>query len=306
MKPQPTTNYISREGWFSIVGNLILFVLKFWIGTISGSIALIADAWHTLSDSISSVIVLVGGKLSRKPADKEHPFGHGRAEHIAAVIIGVLLAIVAFDFLVDAYQKLRSGQPGHFGWAAISITVVSILAKELMARYAFYASQKANSPILKADGWHHRTDSLSSVIILVGIITGNHFWWTDGALAIIVALMIAYASYKILAQEIKSLLGEEVDPAIIKSIKKEVYQLMDEEVYIHHFHLHDYGAHRELSCHIKLPADLTLMEAHAICSEIEKMILNQFEMVATIHPEPLIPSIHTTKFTEDNKKQTDY
>ena len=78
--------YINREGWISIVGNLLLFGFKYWAGVVTGSLALIADAWHTLSDSVSSVVVLIGGKVSRKPADEEHPFGHGRAEHIAAII----------------------------------------------------------------------------------------------------------------------------------------------------------------------------------------------------------------------------
>ncbi|HKL30993.1 MAG TPA: cation diffusion facilitator family transporter, partial [Tangfeifania sp.] len=96
--------YIAREGWLSIFGNVFLFGLKYWAGISTGSLALIADAWHTLSDSVSSVIVLIGGKISRKPADDDHPFGHGRAEHIASVIIGVLLAIIAFDFIVGAVQ----------------------------------------------------------------------------------------------------------------------------------------------------------------------------------------------------------
>ena len=97
--------YINREGWISIVGNLLLFGFKYWAGVVTGSLALIADAWHTLSDSVSSVVVLIGGKVSRKPADEEHPFGHGRAEHITAVIFGVLLAIIAFEFIVNAVSR---------------------------------------------------------------------------------------------------------------------------------------------------------------------------------------------------------
>jgi cation diffusion facilitator family transporter len=85
--------YIVREGWISIVGNTFLFVLKYWAGVLTGSLALIADAWHTLSDTVSSVIVLIAGRVSRKPADKDHPFGHGRAEHIAAIIILSLIHI---------------------------------------------------------------------------------------------------------------------------------------------------------------------------------------------------------------------
>lgn len=107
--------YINREGWFSIIGNILLFALKYWAGITTGSIALIADAWHTLTDSISSVIVLIGGKISRKPADNEHPFGHGRAEHIASLVIGILLAVIAIDFIINSIEKLTTQEHTKFG-----------------------------------------------------------------------------------------------------------------------------------------------------------------------------------------------
>ncbi|MGQ8336338.1 cation diffusion facilitator family transporter [Sunxiuqinia sp. A32] len=279
--------YIIQEGWISILLNTLLFGLKYWAGIVSGSIALIADAWHTLTDSVSSAIVLIGGKISNKPADDEHPFGHGRAEHIAAIIIGVLLSIVAFDFILSAIEKFKSGEGGNFGTIAIVVTIVSIVAKEGLAQFAFWGYKKTNSSILKADGWHHRTDSLSSLIILVGIFAGKYLWWIDAFLAIIVALMIAYASYEILSKEITSLLGERIDPELIKRIKLEVDRHCDREVYMHHFHLHQYGNHSELSCHIKLPAQMSLNEAHSICSKIEDLIKVKFDLVTTIHPEPL-------------------
>ncbi len=279
--------YIIREGWISIFTNLLLFGLKYWAGLVSGSIALIADAWHTLTDSVSSIIVLIGGKISGKPADEDHPFGHGRAEHIAAIIIGVLLAIVAFDFVLGAINKFKSGEAGNFGTIAIVVTIISIVAKEAMAQYAFWAYRKTGSSILKADAWHHRTDSLSSIIILIGIFTGKYFWWIDSLLAFIVAIMIGLASYEILSKEIKKLLGEQISPELIKEIIAEVDKLTEIEVHIHHFHLHQYGNHSELSCHIKLPANMPLQEAHDICSNIENMIKEKFNLVTTIHPEPI-------------------
>jgi cation diffusion facilitator family transporter len=279
--------YIVREGWVSILTNLLLFALKYWAGLASGSIALIADAWHTLTDSVSSVIVLIGGKLSNKPADEEHPFGHGRAEHIAAIIIGVLLAIVAFDFILNSVEKFNSREAGNFGTIAIVVTIISIVGKEALAQYAFLGYRQTKSAVLKADAWHHRTDSLSSVIILVGILVGKYYWWIDSLMALIVALMIAYASFEILSKEIKSLLGERIDPELIQAIKVDIDGLLEREVYIHHFHLHQYGQHNELSCHIKLPANMSLNEAHAICTRIESRIKEKFGLITTIHPEPL-------------------
>ncbi len=279
--------YIVREGWVSIVTNLLLFALKYWAGLVSGSIALVADAWHTLTDSVSSMIVLIGGKLSNKPADEEHPFGHGRAEHIAAIIIGVLLAIVAFDFILSSVEKFNTREAGNFGTIAIVVTIISIVGKEALAQYAFWGYRKTKSSMLKADAWHHRTDSLSSIIILIGIFVGKFYWWMDSLLALIVALMIAYASFEILSTEIKSLLGERIDPELIQAIKVDIDGVLELEVFIHHFHLHQYGQHNELSCHIKLPANMSLYEAHVICTRIETRIKEKFDLITTIHPEPL-------------------
>jgi len=279
--------YILREGWISISGNIVLFVLKYWAGVATGSLALIADAWHTLSDSVSSVIVLIGGKISRKPADDEHPFGHGRAEHIAAIIIGVILAIIAFDFVINAVEKFGKKEKTIFGLFAWVATIISIIVKESMAQYAFWAAQKAKSSILKADGWHHRTDALSSVVILIGIAVGDYFWWTDAVLSFIVALMIGYASYEILTKDVKSLLGESPDEKLLHAIHEIAKNACQQPIYLHHIHVHNYGEHSELSCHIKLPPKMPLIEAHEICTQIEEAIEKEFGFISTIHPEPI-------------------
>lgn len=284
---QNSTKYIVREGWLSIIGNIFLFILKYWAGVVTGSIALIADAWHTLSDSVSSVIVLIGGKISQKPADEEHPFGHGRAEHIAAIIIGVLLAIVAFDFILGSIEKFGTHEKTVFGTIAWVVTILSIFVKEGMAQYAFWAAKKADSSILKADGWHHRTDALSSVVILIGIVVGKYFWWTDAVLGFIVAIMIGYASFEILSKEIKSLLGERPSDELLLSIRKTAQTACKTPLHLHHIHLHNYGNHTEMSCHIKLPPKMSLKEAHEICSKIEQAIKKEFGYISTIHPEPI-------------------
>ncbi len=279
--------YITREGWLSIIGNIILFILKYWAGIVTGSLALIADAWHTLSDSVSSIIVLIGGKIARKPADDDHPFGHGRAEHIAAVIIGVLLAIIAFDFIVGSIEKFGTKEKTVFKTVAWVVTILSILVKEGMAQYAFWAARKTNSSILKADAWHHRTDALSSVVILIGIAAGSHFWWTDAVLSFIVALMIGWASWQILSKEITSLLGESPTEELLISIRETAQNACEQPLHLHHIHIHNYGDHTEMSCHIKLPPKMSLVDAHEICTKIEIAIDNEFGFITTIHPEPI-------------------
>lgn len=274
------------EGWLSIVINIGLFILKFWAGIVTGSVAIIADAWHTLSDSLSSIVVLVGVKISNKPADKEHPFGHGRAELIASIIIGMLLVVIAFNFVLESIDKLKNHESVQFGAIAIIATVVSIVSKELMAQFAFWAGKKTKSITLKADAWHHRSDAISSIIILVGIFLGPYFWWIDGVLGLIVAIMIFYAAYEIISDASGPLLGEEPDEELIKQLNEISIQKAGFDVSVHHVHMHRYGDHTELTFHIRLPKKTTLEKAHDISTEIELELKRSLNIYATIHAEP--------------------
>lgn len=281
-----TNKLAIREGWLSIVVNVVLFVLKYWVGIMSGSVAIIADAWHSLSDSVTSIIVIIGAKVSAKPADKEHPFGHGRTEIIGSIIIGVLLAVVALDFVIESIDKLRGGEGSNFGPLAIVVMVISILLKEAMAQYAFWAAKKTNSKSLKADGWHHRSDAFSSVVILLGIIFGSYYWWMDGAMGLIIACLLFYGTYEILKDAISTLIGEEASPELINDIRKLAEVYCTEDLKLHHFHLHHYGDHQEITFHIKLDGKISLTEAHEVATRLEILIMKEHQLVSTIHMEP--------------------
>ncbi|NLV19772.1 MAG: cation transporter [Bacteroidetes bacterium] len=275
------------EGVISVIANCILFGLKFWAGVVTGSIALTADAWHTLSDSLSSIIVIVAVKLSSKKPDTEHPFGHGRWEQIAALFIAFLLGIIAFDFLKDSYTHFKNHESTEFGIIAILVTITSILVKEALAQYAFYIGRKTENVSVKADGWHHRTDALSSVLVLVGILFANQFWWIDSVLGAIISLMLFYATYQIAKEAINKLLGEKPSSELIEKIRKSIQKYDSENIQLHHFHIHNYVGHQELTFHIKLRNDLSIEEGHRIATEIENIIYEEFGIVSTIHVEPI-------------------
>lgn len=275
------------EGWLSIIVNILLFALKYWAGIVTGSVAIIVDAWHTLSDSVTSVIVIVGAKASNKPPDKEHPFGHGRAEIIGSIVIGVLLAVVAFNFVLESINKLKGGDTTDFGTIALVVTIISILMKEGMAQYAFWAARKIHSKSLKADAWHHRSDAFSSGVILVGIFLSPYYWWIDGAMGIIIACLLFYGTYEILKDAIGTLLGEDANQALIDEVKKMARQCCQSELNLHHFHLHNYGNHQELTIHIKLDGKLSLAESHKIATMLEQKIKAGLNITSTIHVEPL-------------------
>lgn len=281
------SKYAYFEGWISISINILLFALKYWAGIVSNSIAIVADAWHTLSDSISSVIVLIGVKISNKPADKNHPFGHGRAELIASVIIGVILAIIGFDFLINSIEKLKNKERAAYGLLAIVITIISVILKELLARYSFWAGKKTGMKSLKADGWHHRSDAISSIIILAGIFLNRYFWWIDGILGILVAFFIFFAAYEILKDGINPLIGEVPDKELINRIKVLSERVAGKDADIHHIHIHKYGNHTEMTFHIKLPKEYVFEKVHNIATNIEISIKEELNIDATIHMEPL-------------------
>ena len=279
------------EGSVSIIVNTILFAFKMWASVLTGSIALAADAWHTLSDSLSSVVVVVAAKLASRKADKEHPFGHGRWEQIASIFIAVILAIIAYGFLENSIKHFIDKEKVDYGLIAIIVTAVSIIVKELLAQYAFYIGRKTNNSSVKADGWHHRSDALSSVVVLAGILFAKQFWWIDSVLGIIIAFMLFYAAFMILKEAITKILGEKPDEKLTGQITDEIKKIYNDDLNIHHFHLHNYVNHKELTFHIRLNENLSIGEAHKITSKIEKSILEKFDMSATIHVEPLNRSL---------------
>jgi cation diffusion facilitator family transporter len=275
------------EGIVSVAVNTGLFALKFWAGIVTGSLALTADAWHTLSDSMSSVIVVLAVRLSSKKADKEHPFGHGRWEQIASLFIAFLLGIIAFDFLKNSLFRFRQKEAVRYGTLAIAVTVVSIVVKEVLARIAFYIGKKTDSASVRADGWHHRTDMLSSAVVLAGIVFASRFWWIDSALGAIISLMLFYAAYSIVKESTTKLLGEEPEQELIDKITRTVKNIYAYDMQLHHFHIHNYVLHKELTLHIRLNKDMTIEQGHNVATDIEYIIENQYGIIATVHIEPL-------------------
>jgi len=275
------------EGFVSIVVNSLLFALKIWAGMVTGSLALTADAWHTMSDSVSSMVVVAGVRLSSRKPDRDHPFGHGRWEQIAALVIAFILGVIAWDFMKQSVIRFTERESVHFGTIAIVVTIVSIVVKEALARYAFYIGRKTDNVTVKADGWHHRSDALSSVVVLAGIFISKYFWWIDSVLGAIISLMLFYATYKIAREAIDKLLGEKPSQELVKNITDLIESDYGNNIQPHHFHIHNYVAHQELTFHIKLDKHLNIKSGHDIATDIETKILDKMGIIATVHVEPI-------------------
>jgi cation diffusion facilitator family transporter len=275
------------EGWISIVLNTLLFGAKYWTGSRIASVAMVADAWHTLSDTLTSVVVIVGFWIMAKPADERHPFGHARAENIAAIIIGVLLAVVGLMFGRESILRLLHRQAASFSLFAILVFLASALLKEGLAQFAFWAGKKAGSQAVTADGWHHRSDAIASALIVVGALVGQRLWWMDGALGIGVSLLILWAAIDIVRTTSSSLLGEapseELHRAIVESVRREYPDVED----VHHIHLHRYGRNAELTLHIRLPKAMSVGQSHEIGELIVKRLREELKLEATVHIDPV-------------------
>ncbi|HOI23892.1 Ferrous-iron efflux pump FieF [bioreactor metagenome] len=275
-----------REGVISSVLNTVLFGLKFWVGTAVGSVAMIADAWHTLSDTLTSLVVILGFWISSKPKDDEHPFGHGRAELIASVIIGTLLGVVGVNFLKESWNQLGEHQAVEYSTISIIVFGISVAGKEALARYSIWAGRKVNAQSLLADGWHHRSDALASALIIVGALFGARFWWIDGVLGMGVSALILYAAVDIIRGAVNTLMGEKPDAELIDKVRAIVDSTLPGSSKLHHIHLHTYGDQKEMTLHIRLPAQMSLHDAHSITFAIEDRIRKELNIEATIHPEP--------------------
>ncbi|OQB94499.1 MAG: Ferrous-iron efflux pump FieF [Spirochaetes bacterium ADurb.Bin110] len=275
------------EGIASVVINTLLFGLKIWVGKASSSVAMTADAWHTLSDTLTSIVVIFGFWISSRPEDEEHPFGHGRAEVIATIIIATLLAVVGINFLKDSIQQLIVQRSASFSTVGLVVFAISVVVKEGLARFSIWAGKKTNSQSLLADGWHHRSDALASLIIVIGAILGKYLWWVDGVLGIGVSALILYAAYDIARVASNSLMGEKTGDDLTKRIKKIATEASPELKDIHHIHVHRYGDHLEITLHARLDKKTDIEDAHELSTKLEQKLRNELKADTTVHIEPV-------------------
>ena len=277
------------QGWVSVLVNVVLFVLKLVIGIITGAVSVIADAVHTLSDVISSAIVIWGFKQAQKPADKEHPYGHGRAEYIATLIIAILLCVAGIEFIEAAFKRIRNPQLIEAKWWMVIVLGVTIVLKEITARYAKFLSSKVASGTLHADAWHHRIDAISSLLVVVAMIAGIYGYpAVDGWAGLGVSLFIIYTGFDIARDAVDDLIGKPPATEEIETIRNIVMRV-DGVLGVHDITVHSYGQDKFISIHIEIDADKPSAEAHDISEEVEDHIKNALGVEPTVHLDPVSP-----------------
>jgi len=285
--PEVRARYGTLEGVTSILLNTILFGIKITTGIYLQSIALIADAIHTLSDSVTSIIVIIGFKAAKKPSDKEHPFGHGRMEYIAALIVSVFLFVAAFEFLEGSIRRIINPVSYDAPIGIIILITLSMAAKELIARFSFALGNIIKSKTLEADAIHHRTDAVSTALVIVALISSRFgIIILDGIMGVFVSIIIFYSAYRIAKGAIDPLLGEAPSKETVKEIEN-IARSNTKVSGVHDMIFHKYGQTSIISLHIEVSDKESAAKLHMLAEEIEEKIIDEMGGIAIVHIDPI-------------------
>lgn len=287
--PEVRAAYGNMSGVVGIFLNLCLFAAKLTAGIVSASISVVADAFNNLSDAGSSVVTFLGFKLASRPADKEHPFGHGRYEYVAGLGISVVILLVGIELLKSSIGKIVSPDTStEITLVSACILIASVVVKLWMYFFNKILSKKINSSALKATSLDSLTDCVATTIVLIGLVISNLTGlMIDGYLGAAVALFILFTGVSTFKESLSPLLGNPPDADFVSDIKDTVMQ-DDMIVGIHDLIVHDYGPGRcIISLHAEIPSNEDILKAHDSIDLIEKTLERKFNCMATIHMDPI-------------------
>lgn len=287
--PQVRASYGSLSGIVGIICNIILFAIKFLAGYITSSISITADALNNLSDAGSSIMTLVGFKMAGKPADPDHPYGHGRIEYIAGLLISVVILLMGFELFKSSLKKIISPEEIEFSIISVVILIFSIALKLWMALFNNKLGKKLESSAMLATSTDSRNDSIATTAVLIGVLIFRFCNVNvDGYIGLLVALFVLWSGFTTANDTIRPLLGEAPDPAFVKALEQEI---MSHEgiIGIHDLIVHNYGPGRVIvSTHAEIPYDMNVMMAHDIIDTAEQDIKAKFNCNISIHMDPIM------------------
>lgn len=289
-----TNNPIVRQKYgtlSSIVGivcNIVLFGLKYLIGTLANSISIVSDAFNNLSDCASCIVTLFGYKLASKPADREHPFGHGRIEYLTSLIIAVVVLLVGVELMESSVKKIITPEEVTFSISALLALAFSIGVKLWMSLFNMKLGRKINSTVMIATAKDSRSDVIATATSLIALVASLFTDLpVDGFMGMIVSVFILKAGYEIVKDTVDELLGKPADPEIVEQIKKHVTG-NEKIIGIHDLVIHNYGSGNMIgSCHVEVSSDENFMIVHDIVDEIERRIMHDMNIMMTIHMDPI-------------------
>ena len=276
-------------GIIGIICNILLCVFKFFSGIISGSVAISADAVNNLSDASSSIITLLGFRIASKPADEEHPYGHGRSEYLSGLAVSVIILIIGTGMVRSSIEKIISPEPINSGLLPVIILAVSIAVKLWMAAFNKRVGKLISSKALEATAADSRNDVISTGAVLVSTILQMSFGWQfDGWIGLGVAAFILWNGWGLIQESIAPILGQTPDPELVRHISK-VVKSYPQILGIHDLIVHDYGPGRQFaSLHVEISADDDVLKSHDVIDQIERRFLKEDGLHVVIHYDPIV------------------
>jgi len=271
-----------------IVCNVLLFVLKYIVGMLTSSISVISDAFNNLSDGASCIVTMIGYRLAAKPADRDHPFGHGRAEYLTALIIAAVIFMMGFELLKSSAERLVSPVSITFTAASAISLGMSVLVKLWLSAFNGKLGKRINSSVMLATAQDSRNDVIATLAALLGL-TASLFTDlpVDGVMGIVVSVFIIRAGFDIVKDTVDDLLGKPADKELTEQIREIV--TADERILgLHDLVVHNYGPGKMIaSCHAEASCDENFAELHELVDSIERDIFDRMGIIMTIHTDPV-------------------
>lgn len=280
--------YGTVAGIVGIVSNLLLFILKFSIGFLSGSIAITADAFNNFTDMASSAITMIGFKLASMPADEEHPFGHGRLEYLSALIVAFMVMFVGIKFVQTSFERIMNPVAVEFSLIPFILLLCSMAVKFWLGKFNKYVGEKIDSSALKAVAVDAMGDVFTSGCVVLSYLVAKFTAFPlDGYVGIVVSLIILYAGFSLVKETISPLLGEAPDAELVDNI---VNGLLEYNIIsgVHDLIIHNYGVGRCIaSVHAEVPCNIDIMEIHEVIDDAEKELSKKLNIHLVIHMDPI-------------------
>ena len=287
-EPRVRTKYGTLSSLTGIVVNFILSITKVVIGIISNSMSIISDGLNNITDAGSSVITMIGFKMSQKKVDDDHPWGHGRMEYIAAFIVDMLIILVGIELFQSSIDKIINPVMPDISTITITILVIAIIAKLWLFFFYKKIAKIINSEAIKGNAYDSISDVISTFVVLLSAIVAKFANISiDGYVSILVSIFILFTGFKALKETVDILLGARPDPELVKGIE-EFTKKYDMIVGIHDMMIHDYGPGRKIvSFHAEVPTNSDICMAHDIIDQMEQDIYEEFNCITTIHMDPI-------------------
>lgn len=282
------TKYGTLSSITGIIVNFILSIVKVVIGVISNSMSIISDGLNNITDAGSSVITMIGFKMSQKKVDNDHPWGHGRMEYISAFIVDMLIVLVGIELFKSSVDKIINPTMPDISTVTIIILVIAIIAKLWLFVFYRKIAKIINSEAIKGNAYDSISDVISTFVVLLSAIVAKFANVSiDGYVSILVSIFILFTGFKALKETVDILLGTKPDPELVEGIE-EFTKKYDMIVGIHDMMIHDYGPGRKIvSFHAEIPANSDICMAHDIIDQMEQDIYDEFNCITTIHMDPI-------------------